>query len=80
MIWSDVREDVGGIFPPRCFNSGGQYRSTGVDVEATSDAGGGSDVGWLSAGEWLQYTVNVGTAGTYDVTFRVASATTGGSG
>jgi len=60
-------------------NSGGQYRSTGVDIEATSDAGGGSNVGWLSPGEWLQYTVNVATAGTYDVTFRVASATTGGT-
>ena len=60
-------------------NSGGQYRSTGVDIEATSDVGGGSDVGWLSPGEWLQYTVNVGTAGTYDVTFRVASAATGGT-
>jgi len=60
-------------------NSGGQYRSTGVDIEATSDAGGGNDVGWLSPGEWLQYTVNVGTAGTYDVTFRVASALSGGT-
>jgi hypothetical protein len=60
-------------------NSGGQYRATGVDVEATADAGGGNDVGWLSPGEWLQYTVNVGTAGNYDVTFRVASALSGGA-
>jgi len=60
-------------------NSGGQYRSTGVDIEASSDAGGGMDVGWLSPGEWLQYTVTVATAGAYDVTFRVASATTGGT-
>jgi endoglucanase len=60
-------------------NSGGQYRSTGVDIEATSDSGGGMDVGWLSPGEWLQYTVTVATAGTYDVTFRVASALGGGT-
>ncbi|MBI3856650.1 MAG: carbohydrate-binding protein, partial [Planctomycetes bacterium] len=60
-------------------NSGGQYRTTGVDIEASSDAGGGYNVGWLSPGEWLQYTVTVATAGTYDVSFRVASALTGGT-
>jgi len=60
-------------------NSGGQYRTTGVDVEATCDAGGGFDVGWVSPGEWLQYTVTVAAAGAYTVTFRVASALTGGT-
>jgi endoglucanase len=60
-------------------NSGGQYRTTGVDIEVTTDTGGGYDVGWLAPGEWLQYTVTVATAGTYDVTFRVASALSGGT-
>ncbi|KPV49238.1 hypothetical protein SE17_33765, partial [Kouleothrix aurantiaca] len=46
-------------------NNGGQYRTTGVDVETTSDTGGGYDVGWMRTGEWIEYTVNVGTAGTY---------------
>jgi hypothetical protein len=50
-----------------------------VDIEATGDAGGGFDVGWVSPGEWLQYTVSVATAGSYTVTFRVASALTGGT-
>ncbi len=59
-------------------NSGGQYRSTGVDIEATADSGGGYDVGWAGAGEWLTYSVNVVTAGTYDVDVRVASGGTGG--
>ena len=40
-------------------NSGGVYRSTGVDVQATGDSGGGYNVGWVKAGEWLTYTVNV---------------------
>ena len=60
-------------------NSGGQYRTSGVDIETSSDAGGGNNVGWLAPGEWLQFTVNVATAGAYDVTFRVASQTTGGT-
>ncbi len=60
-------------------NSGLQYRSTDVDVETTADSGAGYDVGWTSAGEWLAYTVNVTTAGTYDLDFRVASAGAGGT-
>ena len=60
--------DVDGV------NSGGQYRSDGVDVELCGDSGGGYDVGWTSNGEWLKYTVNVATAGAYTVSFRVAAA------
>jgi hypothetical protein len=54
-------------------NTGGQLRSDGVDIEACTDAGGGYNVGWIVDGEWLEYTVNA-TAGTYDITARVASA------
>ena len=43
------------------------YRSDGVDLEATTDTGGGYDVGWTAAGQWFKYTVNVATAGTYTV-------------
>ena len=53
--------------------SGNSYRSDGVDLEATTDTGGGYDVGWTATGQWFKYTVNVATAGTYTVTFRVAA-------
>jgi hypothetical protein len=49
------------------------YRSDGVDLEATSDTGGGVDLGWTTGGQWFKYTVNVATAGTYTVSFRVAA-------
>ncbi|WP_225447776.1 glycoside hydrolase family 3 C-terminal domain-containing protein [Streptacidiphilus sp. P02-A3a] len=55
------------------------YRSDGVDLEATADtqdtsaAGGADDMGWTTAGQWFNYTVNVATAGTYSVAFRVSS-------
>jgi hypothetical protein len=52
-------------------NSGGQYRDTDVDVEASSQ--GGYDVGWTAAGEWLNYTVNVTSGGSRTVRLRVAS-------
>jgi probable HAF family extracellular repeat protein len=54
-------------------NNGGAYRATDVDIEATTDAGGGYDVGWIAGGEWLKYTASVANAGSYNVTFRVAS-------
>ncbi|MFC1413210.1 discoidin domain-containing protein [Streptacidiphilus sp. N1-12] len=59
--------------------SGNGYRGDGVDLEATSDTGGGYNVGWTSGGQWFRYTVNVATAGTYTVSLRVAapSAVTG---
>ena len=52
-------------------NAGGALRATDVDLQAAS--GGGYNVGWTAAGEWLLYTVNVGASGTYTAQFRVAS-------
>ncbi|MBB6145093.1 uncharacterized protein involved in high-affinity Fe2+ transport [Silvibacterium bohemicum] len=51
------------------------YRSDGVDLEVASDTTGGYDLGWTSAGQWFRYTVDVATAGVYNVTFRVAAPT-----
>jgi len=53
--------------------SGNSYRSDAADLEPTPDAGGGYDLGWTSSGQWFRYTVNVASAGTYTVSFRVAA-------
>src|SRR6185503_19965574 len=50
-------------------NRGGKFRTTGVDIESTTDLGGGYDVGYVKRGEWLEYTIDVQQAGTYDLTF-----------
>lgn len=56
-------------------NLGKAYRlAEGVDIEKTSV---GYNIGYIRAGEWTEYTVNVPSAGTYTVTFRVAGWTTG---
>jgi hypothetical protein len=61
-------------------NTGGQHRpATDVDIEATSDTGGGFNVGWLPAGEWLEFTVNVASTSNYTLNARVASTGDGGS-
>jgi len=75
--------DIGGegvayhdVFPG---NNGGQYRlSEDVDIENCHDTGGGYSVGWISQDEWLEYTVNVPTAGEYNIETRVASLSGGG--
>jgi CxxC motif-containing protein (DUF1111 family) len=59
-------------------NNGGEYRNDDVDIENTSDTGGGFNVGWTEDGEWLEYNVTLG-AGTYNVTVRVASNIGGGA-
>jgi subtilisin family serine protease len=59
-------------------NSGGEYRDTDVDIERTLDAGGGHNVGWIAAGEWLQYTIDVASEGLYAVEVRLASPGGGG--
>ncbi|ACL17370.1 PKD domain-containing protein [Methanosphaerula palustris] len=59
-------------------NEGGVYRHDDVDIEQL-DTDGSPNVGWIRAGEWLGYTVNVSTAGTYTAGFRVASSHTGSS-
>ena len=62
-------------------NQGGSYRTLeGVDIEATSDTGGGYNVGWLGAGEWLEYAIEVPFAGgDYVLTARVATQNFGGA-
>lgn len=50
-----------------------------VDIEACTDQGGGHNVGFAMAGEWLEYTVNVALEGKYDFDLRVAANGTGRS-
>jgi len=54
-------------------NTPGAYRETDVDIEATTDADGGFNIGYTAAGEWLQYDLNA-SSDNYDVFIRVASA------
>ncbi len=53
-------------------NDGGEYRAEDVDIKASRE--GGYAVGWMNAGEWLAYTVDVQSDGLYTVSARVGSA------
>jgi poly(hydroxyalkanoate) depolymerase family esterase len=59
-------------------NLGGQYRTNeAVDIETTTDTGGGYDVTGTTAGEWLEYTIYVSEPGLYNLALRVAGTTAG---
>jgi hypothetical protein len=74
--------DVGGqnvaYYDTVAGNSGGEYRAEDVDIQTVTDVSGLFNVGWTKAGEWLQYTVNVGTTGSYRIEARVANSGAGG--
>jgi hypothetical protein len=54
-----------------------QYHA-GMQVETTTDTGGGFNVGHTDNNDWMSYPINVPTSGAYTVQFRVASSYTGG--
>ena len=56
-------------------NSLGAFRSTDVDIQNASE--GGYNLGKTRAGEWLKYTVDVATTGTYRFEARVANIGSG---
>lgn len=56
----------------------------GVQTENTTDTGGGQNVGWTDAGDWMSYgnavnRIDVPKDGVYKIEFRVASQRSGGS-
>ncbi len=71
-------EDYTGYKDTTAGNTGGAYRQDAVDIQTTTDTGGGHNVGWIASGEWLAYKVNVPSAGRYQVSYRVASLNTQG--
>ncbi len=54
-------------------NAGDLYRWVDINIEVSSDEGGGYCVFGLQAGEWLVYTVNAVGAVGYDLAVRYAS-------
>ena len=55
--------------------------ASGVTTQRTSDVGGGLNVTSIDSGDWMSFhtqPINIPTAGTYRVSFRVAAASAGG--
>ncbi len=51
----------------------------GVQTEATTDAGGGLNVGWIETSDWMAYnSINIPATGSYRIDYRVANGGTAG--
>jgi predicted chitinase len=67
-------ENYSNYYDTTAGNAGGALRNDGVDIEATSDAGAGHNVGWIDATEWLVYGgLSIPSSGSYTIRMRVAS-------
>jgi fibronectin type 3 domain-containing protein len=63
---------------PGTVQAEGYSAQSGIQKETTTDTGGGQNIGFIEAGDWADYLVNVQTAGNYQVQYRVASTGTTG--
>ncbi len=72
-------EDYLTAFDTTSGNQGGQGQTGNVDIQATTDTGGGLNVGWINSGEWLEYPINITSAGEYQLQLRIASPNTSGT-
>jgi len=69
-------ENFTSAFDTTAGNTGGAFRTGNVDIQATTDVGGGFNVGWIAQTEWLAFSgFNVPTTGNYIISLRVASLT-----
>jgi len=67
----DYKRERWDVWQP--WNHGGAYRNDGVDIEPS----GGTapfpyNVGWTEDGEWFTYTVDILSAGSYDIVLTIA--------
>jgi GH35 family endo-1,4-beta-xylanase len=67
--------DPAGYFDTTPGNEDGEYR-TDVDVDIKV-LGDGHAISWFTAGEWLEYTINVTTGGAYAVTAQAGAVEAG---
>jgi hypothetical protein len=44
-----------------------------VGTEGTQDTGGGTNVGWIDLGDWMEYDLSIAEAGNYQLALRAAS-------
>lgn len=51
---------------------------SGVEVEDCFDINGGENVGWIDAGDWMVWDVNIPETALYEVFYRVASENSNG--
>jgi hypothetical protein len=62
------------------FSSAVELPDGEVGTQPTSDEGGGLNVGWIDAGDWMEYEIQVAEASNFSVSYRMASESGSSSG
>jgi hypothetical protein len=74
---NDYKRERWDVWEP--WNTGGAYRSDGVDIEESQNNPGQKyNIGWIEAGEWISYTVNITPGGVYALDLLMASPESSG--
>src|SRR5215204_4764807 len=76
---SDVNVTVNPSTPSSSFKIEAENYTamSGIQTEFTKDAGGGLNVGWIEQGDWMDYSINTSSAGTYTINLRIATPNPG---
>src|SRR5215204_629670 len=76
---SDVNVTVNPSTPSSSFRIEAENYTamSGIQTEFTKDAGGGLNVGWIEQGDWMDYSINTSSAGTYTINLRIATPNPG---
>jgi len=69
--WINFIQNVTGVTVPAQIEAESWTSMVGVQTEACGE--GGSNVGWIDGGDSLTYAINVPSAGSYKIEYRVAS-------
>lgn len=72
-----LTDDTNRKFIPGIIQAEDFADQSGLTVSSTSDVGGGSELGYLNAGDYATYEVRVEQQGTYTIKNRVATAYSG---
>ena len=72
LLAKQPEELAGGAAPIR-YEAEDFDSQSGVELEDTTDEGGGQNIGFIDAGDFVVYTINAPSAGIYSLNYRLAS-------
>lgn len=72
-----IQPDLAPEAPSTLYEAENYTAAGDVAIEDTADEGGGQNVGWIDAGDFLEYTIVAASDGEYSLDYRIASS--GGS-
>lgn len=76
-VYQQVNTVCNNVSIPNIVQAQSYCDMNGVETETTEDTDGGLNVGYIDAGDWMTYKINVPAAGNYTVKYRIASESTG---